>query len=78
MYAKYNQRFLKDNVGRCGRSFVLQHNGREQLHFERISPTPLNLMGFVNDGGNLNNAPRGHRPKDFEKIEKELKGKSYG
>ena len=73
MYAKYNQRFLKDNAGLCGRSFVVIQKGREQLHFERISSTPLNLLGFVEAGGNLNHAPRGHRTRDFEKIEKELR-----
>ena len=76
MYAKYNQRFLKDNAGLCGRSFVMHQNGREQLHFERTGTSPLNLMGFVSDGGNLNHAPRGHRTKDFERIEGELRGRA--
>ena len=73
MYAKYNQQFLKDNAGRCGRSFVIQQKGYEQLHFERISKDPLDIMGFVQAGGSLNHTPRGHRSKDFEAIEKELR-----
>ena len=73
MYAKYNTRFLKDNVGLCGRSFVVQQKAFEQLHYERLKQEPARLDGFVSAGGNPKNAPRGHRTKEFEAIEKELR-----
>ena len=73
MYANYNQRFLKDNSGLCGRSFVVQQKGFEQLHYERMIKQPAKLDGFVQAGGKLGNAPRGHSTREFEVIEKELR-----
>ena len=73
MYATYNQQFLKDNVEMCGRSFVVQQKGFEQLHYERMIKRPARLEGFVQAGGKLSNAPRGHSTREFEAIEKDFK-----
>ena len=73
MYAKYNQQFLKDNAGLCGRSFIVQQKGFEQLHYERMVRQPARLDGFVQAGGNIKNAPRGHSTREFEAIEKDFK-----